>query len=53
MSNIFACKSSFETNVNVRNNREYDYFVNVLEYEDDYFALYSSTSRITKKLLML
>ena len=36
-------------NVIVRNNCEYDYFGNVLEY--DYFALYSST--ITQKVLVL
>ena len=38
-------------NVIVRSNREYDYFGNVLEYEYDYFALYSSTS--TQKVLVL
>ena len=35
----------------MRSNREYDYFGNVLEY--DYFALYSSTSAITKNVLVL
>ena len=35
----------------MRSNREYDYFGNVLEY--DYFALYSSTSTITQKVLVL
>ena len=35
----------------VRNNREYDYFGNIHEY--DYFALYSSTSTITQKVLIL
>ena len=38
-------------NVIVRNNREYDYFGNVIEYEYDYFPSYSSTS--TKKVLVL
>ena len=38
-------------NVIVRSNREYDYFGNVLEYEYDYFASYSST--ITQKVLVL
>ena len=33
----------------MRSNREYDYFGNVLEYEYDYFASYSSTS--TQKVL--
>ena len=36
----------------MRSNRECDYFGNVLEYEYDYFALYSSMSRITQKLLI-
>ena len=27
----------------MRSNREYDYFGNVLEYEYDYFTMYSST----------
>ena len=35
----------------MRSNREYDYFGNVLEYEYDYFASYSSTS--TPKVLVL
>ena len=35
----------------MRSNREYDYFGNVLEY--DYFALYSSTSTITQKVVVL
>ena len=35
----------------VRSNREYDYFDNVLEYEYDYFASYSSTR--TQKVLVL
>ena len=35
----------------MRTNREYDYFGDVLEY--DYFALYSSTSMITQKILVL
>ena len=35
----------------MRSNREYDYFGNVLEYEYDYFATYSSTS--TQKVLVL
>ena len=38
-------------NVIVRSNREYDYFSNVLEYEYDSFASYSSTS--TQKVLVL
>ena len=38
-------------NVIVRSNREYGYFGNVLEYEYDYFASYSSTS--TPKVLVL
>ena len=33
--NIFACNCSYENNVIVRSNREYDYFGNVLEYEYD------------------
>ena len=37
----------------MRNNREYDYFGNVLEYEYDYFASYSSTSTSTQKVLVL
>ena len=40
MSNIFACNCSYEKNVIVRSNREYDYFGNVLEYEYDYFPSY-------------
>ena len=36
MSNIFACNSSYDKNVIMRSNREYDYFGNVLEYEYDY-----------------
>ena len=51
LSNIFACKCSYEKNVIVRSNREYDYFGNVFEYEYDYFALYSSM--ITQKVLIL
>ena len=47
LSNIFACNCSYEKNVIVRSNREYDYFGNVLEYEYDYFPSYSSTSTIT------
>ena len=35
----------------MRSNREYDYFGNVLEYEYDYFALYSS--KISQKVLIL
>ena len=38
-------------NVIVVSNREYDYCGNVLKYEYDYFALYSS--RITQKVLVL
>ena len=49
LSNIFACNCSYEKNVIVRSNREYDYFGNVLEYEYDYFPSYSSTS--TQKVL--
>ena len=49
LSNIFACNCSYEKNVIVRSNREYDYFGNILEYE--YFASYSSTS--TPKVLVL
>ena len=37
----------------MRSNREYDYFSNVHEYEYDYFALYSSTSTIIQKVLVL
>ena len=37
----------------MRSNREYDYFGNVLEYEYDYFASYSSTSMSTPKVLVL
>ena len=40
-------------NVIMRSNREYDYFGHVLEYEYDYFALYSSMSMITQKVLVL
>ena len=43
LSNIFACNCSYEKNVIMRSNREYDYFGNVLEYEYDYFPSYSST----------
>ena len=50
LSNIFTCNCSNEKNVIVRSNREYDYFGNVLEYEYDYFASYSSTS--TPKVLV-
>ena len=50
LSNIFACNCSYEKNVIVRSNHEYDYFGNVLEYEYDYFASYSSTS--TQKVLV-
>ena len=32
---------------------EYDYFGNVLEYQYDYFALYSSMSMITQKVPVL
>ena len=49
LSNIFACNCSYEKNVIVRSNREYDYFGNVLKYEYDYFASYSSTSTSTPK----
>ena len=49
LSNIFACNCSYEQNVIVKSNREYDYFGNVLEY--DYFPSYSSTS--TQKVLVL
>ena len=51
LSNIFACNCSYEKNVIVKSNREYDYFGNVLEYEYDYFPSYSSTS--TQKVLVL
>ena len=44
-----ACNCSYEKNVIVKSNREYDYFGNVLEY--DYFPSYSSTS--TQKVLVL
>ena len=37
----------------MRSNRDYDYFGNVLEYEYDYFALHTSTSTITQKVLIL
>ena len=37
----------------VRSNREYDYFGNILEYENNYFALYSSKSTNTQKVLVL
>ena len=40
-------------NVIVRNNHEYDYFGNVLEYEYDYFPSYSSMSTSTQKVLVL
>ena len=50
LSNIFACNCSYEKNVIVKSNREYDYFGNVLEYEYDYFPSYSSTS--TQKVLI-
>ena len=53
LSNIFACNCSYEKNVIVRSNREYDYFGNVLEYEYDYFPSYSSTSTNTQKVLVL
>ena len=36
----------------VRSNREYDYFGNVLKYEYDYFASYSSMSTSTQKVLV-
>ena len=51
LSNIFACNCSYETNVIMRSNHEYDYFGNVLEYENDYFPSYSSTR--TEKVLVL
>ena len=51
LSNIFACNCSYEKNVIVRSNHEYDYFGNVLEYEYDYFPSYSSTN--TQKVLVL
>ena len=44
-----ACNCSYEKNVIVKSNREYDYFGNVLEY--DYFPSYSSTR--TQKVLVL
>ena len=53
LSNIFACNCSYEKNVIVRSNREYDYFGSVLEYENDYFPSYSSTSTRTEKVLVL
>ena len=53
LSNIFACNCSYEKNVIVKSNREYDYFGNVLEYEYDYFPSYSSTSTSTQKVLVL
>ena len=37
----------------MRSNREYDYFGNVLEYENNYFVLYSSKSTNTQKVLVL
>ena len=37
----------------MRSKREYDYFGNVLEYENDYFPSYSSTSTRTEKVLVL
>ena len=40
-------------NVIVRNNHEYDYFGNVLEYEYDYFPSYSSMSTSIQKVLVL
>ena len=49
LSNIFACNCSYEKNIIVRSNREYNCFGNLLE--DDYFASYSSTS--TQKVLVL
>ena len=49
MSNIFACNCSYDKNVIVRSNREYDYIGNVLEY--DYFPSYSSTR--TQKVRVL
>ena len=51
LSNIFACNCSYEKNLIVRSNREYDYFGNVLEY--DYFPSYSSMSTSTQKVLVL
>ena len=51
LSNIFAWNCSYKKNVTMRSNREYDYFGNVLEYEYDYFASYSSTS--TQKVPVL
>ena len=39
-ANIFACNCTYEKNVIMRSNREYDYFGNVLEYEYDYFPSY-------------
>ena len=53
LSNIFACNCSYEKNVIVKSNREYNYFGNVLEYEYDYFLSYSSTSTSTQKVLVL
>ena len=53
LPNIFACNCSYEQNVIVKSNREYDYFGNVLEYEYDYFPSYSSTSTSTQKVLVL
>ena len=55
LSNIFACNCSYEKHLIVRSNREYDYFGNVLEYENDYFPSYSSTSTRTRteKVLVL
>ena len=35
----------------MRSNRKYEYVGNILEY--DYFALYSSVSTITQKVLVL
>ena len=37
----------------MRSNCEYDYFSNVLEYQYDYFVLYSSMSMITQKVPVL
>ena len=51
LSNIFACNCSYEKNVIMRSNREYDYFGNVLEYKYDYFPSCTSTS--TQKVLVL
>ena len=51
--NIFACNCSYEKNVIVKSNREYNYFGNVFEYEYDYFPSYSSTSTSTQKVLVL